>query len=159
MTLSGAGGDVVLPISPLMAPMATLAAAAPARGRVLETAEELAEAIGRALGDELANAWRLRVAVLGEAIAGEASELAATTVPESATIDALSVVLASTGSGGAHRSGGAGGWQLTSPSSSTPALLRSERRDAHRRTRRGKQHRRLRGGEALVQPRLFADRK
>ena len=145
-------GERVVPITPLMAPMAALGAALPAAGEstgghVLETAEELAEAIGHALADDLATATRLRVLVSGEAVAGDD-----VTAPEAAaTVDALSVVLSTTG---------AAAWQLTSPSVSGPSLLRSERRDAHRRTQRGKHQRRARGAvEAGVQPRLFADRR
>ena len=117
---------------------------------VLETATELAEALGGALGEALTGAWRIKVAVTAEAIAGEAvasaPEEAAVLAPP---IDVLGVVLSTPGS--------LGTWQLTSPSSSS--TLRSERRDAHRRTRHGKDRRiRVRGAE-LVQPRLFADRK
>jgi hypothetical protein len=90
---------------------------------------------------------RLRVVVSGEAVAGDD-----VTVPAAAAaVEALAVVLATTG---------AATWQLTSPSVSGPSLLRSERRDAHRRTQRGKHQRRTRGAvEAGVQPRLFADRR
>jgi len=149
VTARGEAGETVVPITPLMAPLSGMTGQA--RGRVLEEPEELAEALGRALGDELSTAWRLEVAVTGEAVAGDAAEVTAPAATHTATIDALSVVLSSTGSGS---------WRLTSaaaaPASST---LRDERRDAHRRTRRGKQHRRVRGAELPVQPSLFAERK
>ncbi|MDB4963665.1 MAG: hypothetical protein JWP01_3664 [Myxococcales bacterium] len=143
----GAGGSASTPAA---APMAAMRAAASASwGHVIETPEELAEALGRALGDQLSAAWRLRVAVLGEAVAGDLTETAPIT-PSAETIDALSVVLASTGSSGS--------WRLTAAAPPS-ATMRSERRDAHRRTRRGKQHRRGRVAELPVQPWLFADRK
>lgn len=158
ITVTSPTGERVIPISPLMAPMAQITAAPDARGatgaRVLESAEDIAEALGQALGDDLTAATRLRVAVTGEAIAGDAIEIsdapAAVTsgATPGTTIDALSVVLSTTGSPA---------WALT-PVGSSSAGLRSERRDAHRRTRRGKQHRRLRA-DSLIQPRLFADRK
>jgi len=55
-------------------------------------------------------------------------------------------VLATTGS--AEHSA----WSLVPPDASS---LRSERRDAHRRTRRGKQRR---GRDLAIQARLFSDR-
>ena len=155
----GEGAEVLVPITPLMAPMSRLTDDNP-RGRVLEDPEELAEAIGRALGDELSTAWRLRVAVSGEAIAGDAISITPA-VAQAQAIDALSVVLSSTGSGS-----GSGSWRLTTPngeSATPPATLRNERRDAHRRTRRGKVDRkvgrRVRAAELPVQPWLFAERK
>ncbi len=144
VTATGEAGETVVPITPLMAPMSSLSTGA-TRGQLLEEPEELAEALGRALGDELSTAWRLKVAVTGEAVAGDAAEVMTPVAMPGATIDALSVVLSSTGSGS---------WRLTSS-----ATLRDERRDAHRRTRRGKQHRRVRGAELPVQPSLFAERK
>jgi len=147
VTATGEAGDTVVPITPLMAPMSSLSTGA-TRGQILEQPEELAEALGRALGDELSTAWRLKVAVTGEAVAGDAAEVTTPVATPAATIDALSVVLSSTGSGS---------WRLTS--TATSSTLRDERRDAHRRTRRGKQHRRVRGAELPVQPSLFAERK
>ncbi len=158
ITVAGEAGEKSIPITPLMAPMAALSSS---RGRILESSEELAEAIGRALGEALAGAWRLRVAVTGEAVAGDAAELIPAADTQAAlqaeTIDALSVVLSSTGSGS---------WRLTSPTSgasSSPAVLRDERRDAHRRTRRGKSDRKLgrrvRAVELPVQRSLFMERK
>ncbi len=143
--VAGEAGEKAIPITPLMAPMAALSST---RGRILESSEELAEAIGRALGEDLSGAWRLRVAVLGEAVAGDTAEVAPAATQaalQAETIDALSVVLSSTGSGS---------WRLTSP-----AALRDERRDAHRRTRRGKLGRRMRSAELPVQPSLFMERK
>lgn len=164
ITVVGEAGEKSVPITPLMASMSALSSLASSpgsasRGRVLESSEELAEAIGRALGDDLSTAWRLRVAVTGEAVAGDTAELtqAVARATQAETIDALSVVLSSTGSGS---------WRLTSPTSaasSSPSTLRDERRDAHRRTRRGKVDRklgrRMRAAELPVQPSLFAERK
>jgi len=152
VTVANEAGETVVPITPLMAPMSGLGGST--RGRVLEDPEELAEALGRALGDELSTAWRLRVAVTGEAIAGDAVEATAPVALAAETIDALSVVLSSTGSGS---------WRLTPATAAPPsATLRDERRDAHRRTRRGRGDRKLgRSGrtELPVQPSLFAERK
>jgi len=160
IVVAGPGGESVVPVAPLASPSGAGDEDASA-GRVLETADEIAGAIeqgvatAREAGDGAGAIWRLRVAVIGEAIPGDASatELVTPQVAPAPTtpIDALSVVLSSTGSGA---------WRLTSPLASAQAALRSERRDAHRRTRRGKQHRRLRAiAEASVQPGLFAERK
>ncbi len=159
ITVGSEAGEKAVPLTPLMAPMSALGskastASGPSHGRILEDAEELAEAIGRALGDDLSTAWRLRVAVTGEAVAGDAAVMTPAAMPAE-TIDALSVVLSSTGSG-------SGSWRLTSPASepaTSPAAIRDERRDPHRRTRRGKQHRRVRSADLPVQPWLFAERK
>lgn len=148
-----AGNERVVPLAPIAA---ATEGAPGARARVLESAEDLADAIGHAIGDELGAARRVRVAILGEAIGGDAGDVllaedgteATADVPPAAAVDALSVVLASTGSGA---------WRLTGPSS--PEAVRNERRDAHRRTRRGKQHRRVRGAEAPIQAWLFAEPK
>lgn len=147
LTIGSAAGERVVPIDALMSATAQLAGS----GRVLDTAEQLAEAISHAVGDER-EPWRLAVAVLGEAVAGDADVVAPAAASDAvstsdADVDALAVVLSTTGSGS---------WQLTSPSSA--ATLRSERRDAHRRTRRGKQHRRI-SAAGVLQPRLFADRR
>lgn len=146
----GSEPDRVIPITAAMAPLANLSSvgSSPAGLQVLESAEALAEALGKALGDELATAWRLRASVTAEALAGEA--LAAEPAQVSAPIDVLGVVLGTTGA--------LGTWQLTSPTAHGASALRSERRDAHRRTRHGKQDRRHRVRAALVQPQLFADR-
>lgn len=137
---------------------------APAReGRVLETAEDLAEAIEGAIG-ELGAAWRLRVAVIGEALA----PAAAATAPAPAA-GAGEVVVAEAGAAsdpeavveqieleesGAVRADDAAEGSLTLP------MLQAERRSGHRRTRHGKRRPRAsRSGEAavdaLLQPKLF----
>jgi hypothetical protein len=152
VTVSGSEADRVIPITAAMAPLASMATSSgtgSAGLQVLESAEALAEALGKALGDELATAWRLKATVVAEAVAGDAIAEPATAA--SAPIDVLGVVLGTTGA--------LGTWQLTSPTSHGASALRSERRDAHRRTRHGKQDRRLRVRAELVQPRLFADSK
>ncbi|MFN0250347.1 MAG: hypothetical protein ACKV2T_25940 [Kofleriaceae bacterium] len=135
--------------------------------RIVESIDELADAIGLAIDPEAATPWRLRVTVTGEAIASDASdatEIAAQRVRASdvavdaftadatATLDLLNVVLSSTGA-----AGDSGTWRLTHPGH--PQSLRDERRDAHRRTQRGKaaERRRMRDRE-FVQARLFGDR-
>lgn len=135
---------------------------APAReGRVLETAEDLAEAIGGAIG-ELGGVWRLRIAVVGEALA----PVVAATAPAPAA--AGEVVIAEARArdpeavveqveledSGAVRADGDAEIELTLP------MLQAERREGHRRTRHGKRRpRAARAGEgtvdALLQPRLF----
>lgn len=130
-------------------------------GKLLDSADDLADAIGKALGDSLGAMLKLRVVVTGEGLPGESLEssldavesLGSREVAEISAavhaaaarvanvIDPLGVVLSNTGTGA---------WQLTSPS------LRDERRDAHRRTQRGKERRtRARVQQSLVQPRLF----
>lgn len=154
VTVSGsAEADRIIPITAAMAPlsaMTTPGGRSPTLGlQVLESPEALAEALGKALSDELATAWRLKATVVAEAIAGAA--LAEPAAPAPAPIDVLGVVLGTTGA--------LGTWQLTSPTGHGASALRSERRDAHRRTRHGKQDRRLRVRAELAQPQLFADRK
>ncbi len=149
--------------------------ATPQRRRVLESPEELADAIGHAIGDRTGAVWRLDVTVTAEAVSGEADSVIEPTelaiVPSRrevplagsvsvsrsvpAPIEALSLVLSTTGSTGAL------GWGASAAPlpRSVPAELRAERRDAHRRTRRGKQSRRPRGVDAPVQAWLFAERK
>ena len=159
----GEGGERLVPITPtavlarrsLESLLDRREAPNTRTGSVLSSAEEVAEAIGAALGDDDRTAWRLRVAVTGEALAGD--ELSIAIDPSSndsasapAIVETLSVVLSNTGGSLDLAFGPA------SISSSTPGptagVLRAERRDAHRRTRRGKQRRRI---ETLVQPRLF----
>jgi hypothetical protein len=140
---------------------------APAReGRVLETAEDLAEAIGGAIGGELGATWRLRVVVVGEALAS----VAAATAPAPAVAAgeaAVTHVAQAAGAGeseevvelvdfdetGTARSDEGGDAHLTLP------MLQAERRSGHRRTRHGKRRSRTRAGEitvdALLQPKLF----
>ncbi|MBA3395898.1 MAG: hypothetical protein H0T89_24920 [Deltaproteobacteria bacterium] len=162
VTLSADAGDHVVPVSPLRSRDGDAA-----RGGVLASAEELAEAIGGALGDEAMTPRRIRVVVTGEAIAGEQAladadlevpaQRAITALTGSAAtttnhaggsgrgeLDTLAVVLSTTGSAVERVFG------LTYPS--------AERRDGRSHLgarRRGKQRRRTRTGEALVQPRLF----
>ncbi|MGE0548046.1 MAG: hypothetical protein AB7O24_24985 [Kofleriaceae bacterium] len=123
-------------------------------GRVLETATELTTAIGDAVrtirgssdsADTLAQ--RIRVTVIGEAIAGAGEELAAD-VPTPAN-DMLGVVLTTTGSPAV--------WQLAPPSgpSGSTAHRLGERRDAYRRTRRGKHQRRRTLSAGGAQRQLF----
>jgi hypothetical protein len=115
------------------------------QGRVLEDADAIALAVTTAAGAELASAWRLRVVVTGEALAGDeaADRSAFASEPAVEPILPLDVVLASTGAA----------WRLTSPSSA----LGHERRYTHRRTQRGKQQRRRTRTPvgAVAQPRLF----
>ncbi len=154
LTITAHSGERVVAIDPLMAPMGQQTRV---HGGVLESAEELAEAIGRAVADESA-ASRLRVTVTGEAIAGDAMEIddKLERPGVSGRLDTLAVVLSTTGSHTALSS-----WQLSiagpGAAASGAAALRTERRDAHRRTRRSKHLRRRTA--PLAQPSLFADRK
>jgi hypothetical protein len=149
---------------------------APGReGRVLETAEDLAEAIGGAIGGELGTAWRLRVVVIGEALAPAAAATAA--APASAEASAEAAAAAAAGAAGTAAGMVAAAAEqepvvelvdfdetgavradenelhLTLP------MLQAERREGHRRTRHGKRRPRTRAGEAaldaLLQPKLF----
>ena len=139
---------------------------APAReGRVLETAEDLAEAIGGSIG-ELGSAWRLRVVVVGEALAPAAAATApapAAAVGEVAVAQAVQaaqakeaepvVELVDFDETGSVRSDEGAEVHLTLP------MLQAERREGHRRTRHGKRRPRTKSGEAaadaLLQPKLF----
>jgi hypothetical protein len=140
---------------------------APAReGRVLETAEDLAEAIGGAIGGDLGATWRLRVVVVGEALAPVAAATApapAVAAGEAAVTEAAQAVgageseevveLVDFDETGTVRSDEAGAAHLTLP------MLQAERHSGHRRTRHGKRRARTRAGEAavdaLLQPKLF----
>ena len=160
VTVSGAAGERVVPV---------------AVGPAASSQHELVELIGPLFGEGLGAVAKLRVVVAAEAVAG-ASE-----ADTDASIDVLSSALSraqlaqlgrlaqvaqvapfeslaqivpigqrralapASPLGAADRSQP---WQLVAPDT-----LRSERRDAHRRTRRAKQRRR--GGE-LVQSQLFA---
>jgi hypothetical protein len=123
---------------------------------VATDAEELAEAIGEPVMSSTAatSSWRLRVVVTGEAIVGAdvAAVAAAPLATDVERIDALSLVLSTTGS-----SSDLAAWHLDAPTSTSArdhgATLRGERRDSHRRTRRGKQQRRR--VAPLAQSRLF----
>lgn len=143
-----------IPVTADMAPLATTGTTPPGALPVLDSADAVAEALGKAIGDGLHTATRLRVTVTAEALAGEAlaSHLGPAEVAQAAApVDVLEVVLATTGA--------LGTWQLTSPASSSSgaASLRRERRDAHRRTRASRIDRRpARERPAdLVQARLF----
>ncbi len=151
VTVSGSEGEHVIPVTAAMAGLSSMSASSTFGLQVLESAAAIAEALGKALGEELPTAWRLRAAVTAEAVAGE--EVAGVAAVAQAPIDVLGVVLGTTGA--------LGTWQLTSPTAigHSASVLRSERRDAHRRTRHGKQDRRHRAQVELAQPRLFADRK
>jgi hypothetical protein len=132
-------------------------------GRVLETAEDLAEAIGGAIG-ELGGALRLRVVVVGEALAPAAAATAPASAPVVGEVAAAAVAAAPRepdavvevvdfDETGAVRADEGGEMGLTLP------MLQAERREGHRRTRHGKRRPRSRAGEAaidsLLQPRLF----
>ena len=156
LVIGGEGGERVVPIAPLIAKRVARAGdhASLPRARCSSTAEQLAEAIGVAMRDEARAAWRLRVVVTGEALAGdEPATQAAESLDEApAIVDTLSVVLSNTG-GSLDLALGPG---FTMPLASRPTagVLRDERREAHRRTRR-KQRRRVAVPSSLVQPRLF----
>jgi protein ImuB len=137
VTIVGGSGERVVPVT---APHAT------------SSPTELAALLAPQIGE--GPIARLRVVVVGEAIAGAASgahgDIAA------APIDALSAALSSAGTAmpllghlaPLAQAGRGQPWQL-----SAPQALRSERRDAHRRTRRAKQRRRT---VTLTQSQLFA---
>ncbi|HEY5936562.1 MAG TPA: hypothetical protein VIU61_18060, partial [Kofleriaceae bacterium] len=137
VTASGADGERVVPITPLSASRA-----------LLSTAEELAEAIGTVLhdGHRRSTDWRLKVSVTGEAIAGDDTATVNTLADDTDRVDALSLVLSTTGA-----------VELAFGTSSIRPSAQSERtdRNSYRRTRRGKQRRRGAAAAELVQPRLF----
>ena len=134
---SGEDGERTVPITPLSA-----------QRTLLSTGEELAEAIGTVLHD--GHPWRLKVAVTGEAIAGDDTNTVNTLSDDLDRVDALSLVLSTTGAVELA-------FGLTSPGLglSNP----EDRRESYRRTRRGKQRRRNASTSAataaLIQPRLF----
>jgi hypothetical protein len=156
LVIGGEGGERIVPIAPLTAKRSLELAITPAlpANTVLSTAEQLAEAIGVAMRDEERTAWRLRVVVTGEALAGdEPSMPSAESLDEApAIVDTLSVVLSNTG-GSLDLAFGPGFTMPLGPRP-TAGVLRDERREAHRRTRR-KQRRRVAVSPSLVQPRLF----
>ncbi|HEU0034590.1 MAG TPA: hypothetical protein VFQ53_28395 [Kofleriaceae bacterium] len=153
LTIAGESGERVVAITPklTLSGLGSLEAAAAGGGRtVLTSAEAIAEAIGAALVDGDRAAWRLEVAVTGEALVGDGTapvEDAIDTIETALhddVIDTLSVVLSTTGSLEL-------GFGRLGPQSASSSRL--ERRDAtHRRTRRGKQRRRV---DSLIQPGLF----
>jgi hypothetical protein len=139
----------------------TVALAPGREARVLETAEDLAEAIGGAIG-ELGGALRLRVVVVGEALAPAAAATAPASAPvvgEAAAAAAVAprepdavLEVVDFDETGAVRADEGGEMSLTLP------MLQAERREGHRRTRHGKRRPRSRAGEAidsLLQPKLF----
>ncbi len=151
LAVTGPGGERIVPIVPVASARVRTSLEAmlvPVGGeqKLLSSSEALADAITTALtGDE--HVWRLRLAVIGEAIAGEdpISELAETEAP--GIIDTLSVVLSNTG----------GSLELAfGPLSLTPgptAGVLRDRREAHQRTRRTKRHRTR--PNSVIQPKLF----
>ena len=156
VTVAGSGGDRVIPV---------------AAARSASSQDELVELIAPLIGEAPGANAKLRVVVVGEAIAGAGG----------APVGEAHAVPLASGGPGAHRDGSSpalstaelamsdaqladlgqlvslthpgGGqpWQL-----SAPQALRSERRDAHRRTRRARQRRR---SVTLVQPQLFGNRQ
>jgi protein ImuB len=160
VTVSGADGERVVPITPLSSARPLLA-----------SAEELAEAIGTVLQDgsapqlarrtpeagpvgeggggnagELRTPTRLKVAVTGEAIAGDDTATVNTLADDTDRVDALSLVLSTTGA-----------VELAFGSSALGSSAQHDRNDrkSYRRTRRGKQRRRGEAAAELIQPRLF----
>lgn len=153
LAVTGPEGERIVPIVPVSSARVRTSLEAmlvPVGGeqKLLSSSESLADAITTALsGDE--HVWRLRLSVIGEAIAGEepVSDLAETEAP--GIIDTLSVVLSGTG----------GSLELAfGPLSSnfapgpTAGVLR-DRREAHQRTRRTKRHRTR--PNSVIQPKLF----
>ncbi len=153
VTVGGEAGERTIALSPGR------------EGRVLETAEDLAEAIGGAIG-ELGAAWRMRVVVVGEALAPAVAATAA--APATAVVGAEAAAVGAAAAArdpepvvevvdfdetGGVRADEAGDAGLTLP------MLQAERREGHRRTRHGKRRPRSRAGEAavdaLLQPKLF----
>ena len=143
LTLTGDGGERVMPVT---------------AGRATSSADDLALLIAPLVNAGPAAIAKLRVVVVGEAIAGAAGG-AGRDVAE-LPIDALSAALSSSGTAmlplaplghlaPLAQAGRSQPWQL-----SAPQTLRSERRDAHRRTRRAKQRRRP---VALAQSQLFGN--
>ncbi|HEX4418505.1 MAG TPA: hypothetical protein VH165_11425 [Kofleriaceae bacterium] len=141
ITVTNAGEDRVIPVT---------------ADRPLGEASELIEVIAAAIGE--GPIGKLRVVVAGEAIAGDAGG-AEVDITEP-LVDALSAALSSTGTAMpllepmGHLAplalpGRSQPWQI-----SAPELIRSERRDAHRRTRRAKRRR-----PAIPQSQLFGKRE
>jgi len=148
----GDGGERVVPVT---------------AARVTSSEDELVELMTPLIGERPGAIAKLRVVVVGEAVAGVASgaEDDAAELPSDARSAALSSAgtamlplaplghlaplasldqLAPLGQAGRSQP-----WQL-----SAPQALRSERRDAHRRTRRAKQRRRI---VTLAQSQLFGN--
>ncbi len=150
LTITGPAGERVVPIVPIASARVRTSLEAMLvpvgnEQKLISTSEQLADAITHALaGDD--NVWRLRLTVIGEAIAGDepVSELAESEAP--GIVDTLSVVLSNTG-GSLELAFGP--MSLGQP---TAGVLR-ERREAHQRTRRTKRHRTR--PNSVIQPKLF----
>jgi hypothetical protein len=142
VTIGGEAGERSISLSPAH------------EGRVLETAEDLAEAIDGAIG-ELGSTWRMRVVVVGEALAPVVAATApAPALAAGAAAAAAAIVeVVDFDETGAVRADEGGEVSLTLP------MLQAERHEGHRRTRHGKRRARTRAGEAavdaLLQPKLF----
>lgn len=151
LAITGPAGERVVPIVPAASARTRTSLEAllvPVGGeqKLLSSSEALADAITSALaGDDAV--WRLRLTVIGEAIAGEepVSELAEAEAP--GIVDTLSVVLSNTG-GSLELAFG----PLTLAPGPTAGVLR-DRREAHQRTRRTKRHRTR--PNSVIQPKLF----
>jgi len=132
--VSGPAGERVVPID---------------QRQVVSSASDLADALSPVVdGSPM---WRLRVTVIGEAIGGTAEIADPAVVETEPMVAALTMALSSPGSGDLFRSIGV---------PLAGAAIRTERRDAHLRSRQGtlaKRRRRalLRAGE-VAQPRLFS---
>ncbi len=154
LAVTGPAGERIIPIVPVASARVRTSLEAmlvPVGGeqKLLSSSESLADAITTALtGDE--QVWRLRLSVIGEAIAGEApiSELSETEAP--GILDTLSVVLSNTG-GSLELAFGPLSLHGFGPGP-TAGVLR-DRREAHQRTRRTKRHRTR--PNSVIQPKLF----
>lgn len=163
VTVGGEAGERTLSVAPAQS------------GRVLEAAEDLAEAIDGAIG-ELGPAWRMRVVVVGEALAAVAPAVAAATAAAAAAASASAPapVLGETGDpDGNPATAGAGADEAEldaldlalsegGPGFRLSPVLGGDRRDGYRRTRHGKRRSRTGRGEgvdALLQPKLFKNNK
>ena len=148
VTIAGQGGERVVPI---------------AAERAASSEDELAQLIAPLVGESHGASARLRVVIVGEAIAGADVPAAAEPMAGASAAGASVAVTASSPGeeapaeelgqlvflGHPGQAGHAPTWQVTGPQA-----LRSERRDAHRRTRRAKPRRR----PAVVQSQLFGNR-
>jgi hypothetical protein len=131
--------------------------------KLIDSADDLADAITRALDGDAAAPWRLRATVTAEAIAADASaaaneniEAAIVTQAPASVVDVLGLVLSNTGAASAR-----------ADHVGHARTLRDERRESHHRTRRTRETDRPRTERArrrvdpaaAVQGRLFADLK
>ena len=151
LAITGPAGERTVPIVPIASARARTSLEAMlvpvgSEQKLISSSEAIADAITTALGGD-DSVWRLRLTVIGEAIAGDdvASELSEAEAP--GIVDTLSVVLSTTG----------GSLDLAfGPLSLTPgptAGVLRERREAHQRTRRTKRHRSR--PNSVIQPKLF----